>query len=139
MLNSLKRGARRAGAGLVLTALAAVPLPTLAQEDPAAHGGDRQTVVRDATSGAFRPATPEEARSLGRIRVSPRAASAPVLNRFHPSGARGARLNDSFMSYSVLVRQPDGSLLNQCFQSREEADAALNAAPATRPQALPTE
>jgi hypothetical protein len=58
--------------------------------------------------------------------------------KHHHSGATGARLNDSFMSYSVVVKQPDGKLAEYCFDSLDAAEAAM-AAPAPVSQSQPTE
>jgi hypothetical protein len=48
-------------------------------------------------------------------------------------------LTDEFMSYSVLVRQPDGKLVEVCFESKEAADEAMKAAPVAKTNTLPTE
>ena len=68
--------------------------------------------------------------------------TAPLAAAFgihlHARQMRGARLTDEFMSYSVVVRQPDGSLKEFCFVSREAAEAALKS-PFVAPQTLPTE
>jgi len=128
-----------AGLGLVLATLAT---PALAQTDAAADtqasSANAQIVVRDAATGKLRAPTAEEARAL-QPKVDPRAVTARMLPRLHASGARGARLTDATMSYSVLVRQADGSLQELCFQSREEAEAAISAAPASQNNTLPTE
>ncbi len=135
-----------------LAGVAALALPAMAQEAPvqaaraeqaqsSVTASSNQIVVRDAGTGQLRAASPEEANTLreqhatGRLlRVAPQS----TLPRFHASGARGARLTDEFMSYSVVVRQPDGSLKEFCFESREAAEAALKA-PVAAPQTLPTE
>jgi len=123
----------------LLAGVAALALPAMAQEAPV-QATSNQIVVRDAGTGQLRAASPEEANTLrehhatGRLR----AAAQSTLPRFHASGARGARLTDEFMSYSVVVRQPDGSLKEFCFESREAAEAALKA-PVAAPQTLPTE
>jgi len=134
-----------------LAAAAALALPALAQEAPlqatkveqaqsTVTAASSQIVVRDSSTGQLRAASPDEAATLraqhanGRLRLAPQS----TLPRVHSSGARGARLTDEFMSYSVVVRQPDGSLKEFCFQSREAAEAALNA-PVATPQTLPTE
>jgi len=134
-----------------LAGLAALALPAMAQEasvqaarpeqaQTAVTAESNQIVVRDANTGHLRAATPEEATTLREQRATHRLRIAPqsTLPRFHASGARGARLTDEFMSYSVLVRQPDGSLKEFCFESREAAEAALKA-PVITTQTLPTE
>lgn len=129
-----------------LAGVAALALPAIAQEAPvqaaqsAVAATSNQIVVRDGNTGQLRAASPDEANSLreqhaaGKLRLAPQS----TLPRVHSSGARGARLTDEFMSYSVVVRQPDGSLKEFCFVSREAAEAALKS-PVVAPQTLPTE
>lgn len=134
-----------------LAGVAVLALPAMAQEasvqaarpeqvQTAVTADSNQIVVRDANTGHLRAATPEEATTLREQRATNRLRIAPqsTLPRFHASGARGTRLTDEFMSYSVLVRQPDGSLKEFCFESREAAEAALKA-PVITTQTLPTE
>ena len=155
---SCARSVSVAGTGLALVGIAALPLQALAHDGhaeaakpaqaqaPAPVDANGQVVVRDAATGQLRAATPEEAQALhasraGVATLRKSAVAATPQARFHPSGARGARLTDEFMSYSVVVRQPDGSLATLCFESREEADAALKAAasPVAKTSTLPTE
>lgn len=133
-----------------LTGVAALALPAIAQQAPAMQpeqaqaavsATSSQIVVRDGNTGQLRAASPDEAATLreqnakGRLRVAPQS----TLPRFHTSGARGARLTDEFMTFSVVVRQPDGSLKEFCFESREAAEEALKTPVVTTPQTLPTE
>ena len=153
---SCARSVGVAGTGLALVGIAALPLQALAHDGHAEAAkpaqaqapvdANAQVVVRDAATGLLRAATPEEAQALhasraGVATLRKSAVAATPQARFHPSGARGARLTDEFMSYSVVVRQPDGSLATLCFESREEADAALKAAasPVAKTSTLPTE
>ena len=128
-----------------LAGIAALALPALAQEVPAQAQSAlaataSQIVVRDGNTGQLRAASAEEAATLreqhatGRLRVAPQS----TLQRFHSSGARGVRLTDEFMTFSVVVRQSDGSMKEFCFESREAAEAALKA-PVVATQTLPTE
>lgn len=149
---SCARAAGVAGTGLALAGIAALPLSALAADAspvvqtsaPIGSSANNQIVVRDAASGELRAATPEEAQSLQGSRssvVQRRSSSvaATTQARFHASGARGARLTDELMSYSVLVRQPDGKLLEVCFDSKEAAEEALKATPVAKTTSLPTE
>jgi hypothetical protein len=101
---------------------------------------DAQIAVRDATTGQLRAPTSAEMKALLAAGVQ-KAARAPGLGtktKRNASGATGARLSDQFLSYSILVKQPDGRLVEFCFQSPEAAEAAAaGTAPASR--ALPTE
>jgi hypothetical protein len=154
MFATLKSCARISGAvgtGLALASIAALPLSTFAAEAakpnstsmPIESNTNNQIVVRDVDTGALRAATPEEAQALhssrGNAVAQRRSVAATTQARFHSSGARGARLTDEFMSYSVLVRQPDGKLVEVCFESKEAADEAMKAAPVAKTNTLPTE
>lgn len=154
MIGSLKSRARTVGAvgtGLVIAGAVAMPLQAQAHEGHAAPAKtavatavtstNGQMVVRDAATGELRAATPEEASTLQGSRASSlrRSVAPPTQAKEHNSGARGARLTDEFMSYSVVVRQADGTLAALCFSSKEEADAALKAASAVQVTKLPTE
>jgi len=132
--------ARRLGAGLVLAGAAALPAQA-GTADAAAPATDSnaQVVVRDAETGKLRAATAEEARTLTSKSDGLRRAPIAPLAKTHASGARGMRLNDAAMSYSVIVRQPDGRLVEQCFDSQEAADAAVKAASVAKSNILPTE
>lgn len=138
---------RAAGSGLALAAVAASPIAASASDaqPTAPQSSEQQIVVRDAATGDLRAATPDEANTLksGAAVRTLRVAPKQTLPRYHASGARGARLTDEFMTYSVMVKQPDGSLLELCFESKEAAQAALKGGslPATTAakQTLPTE
>ena len=92
-----------------------------------AHADTTLTVVRDAQTGQLRAPTAAEAAALqmksARMPVTP----ARTLQKYHHSGARGVRLTNDFMSHTVVVRQADGTLAERCFDSKEEADAAVKA------------
>ena len=134
-------------AGTALTLLGATALPLQANAQAAAAMPARvdataaQVVVRDAATGALRTATPEEAQALnpGPRAEFRRSAAPSTMPKVHYSGARGARLHDEFMSYSVVVRRADGSLAEQCFSSKDEADAAIRSTPVAKAVTLPTE
>jgi hypothetical protein len=142
----LRRRAAAVGAGLLLAA--ATSLPAMAQSTPGDSGDvtpftSSQMVVRDPTTGELRAPTAAEAQALQVHRRS--AASAGTLrtlSRRHADGAHGVRLSEEFMNYSVVIRQPDGRLLEYCFESREAAEAAMKGpspAVAKSSDNLPTE
>lgn len=145
-LTSRTRTVGVVGAGLAIAGAAVAheaQAPT-AQQAPAqaVSSVSAQIVVRDAATGELRAATPEEASALHSSRsgaVLRRGGAPGTQAKTHPSGARGARLTDEFMSYAVVVRQPDGSLASLCFATQEEADAALKGAPVAPVNKLPTE
>lgn len=108
---------RLLGAAGVL-ALCAAALPAAAQqaeqqtEQAMVQSTASQTIARDAETGRLRAATAEEQQALAaqKTRANARFAAPRPLSKTHRSGARGARLTDEFMTSSVAVRQPDGSL-----------------------------
>jgi hypothetical protein len=111
-------------AGISLALLGAVA-PAQAQE--------ALTVVRDADTGKLRGMTGEEHAAMQASKLTAKKAglrlAAPVaMQKFHASGARGARLTDDMLSSAVVVRQADGTLAKQCFESHGDADAAVQVA-----------
>lgn len=100
-------------------ALCAGALPAAAQETTgqeiafqAVTNAESQTVTRDAETGKLRAATPEEHQKLSALkaRSTARTAAKTTQPRTHSLGGRGARLTDDFLTSSIAVRQPDGSL-----------------------------
>lgn len=124
------------GAAALLLAGAAL---AQAEAPAAAETTASQIVVRDATTGALRAATPVESRAL----TGEPTRSSIRLNtaqRSHFSGARGVRLSDEFMNHAVVTRLPDGSLVEQCFHTAEEAALAHKPVSVMKaPAPLPTE
>lgn len=138
---------KAAGLGLALIGAVAMPLHALAQSSQAApasavEAGSDMTVVIDAVTGKPRLPTDAERAEFAALKASKarsfRMAPKMPQPKVHASGARGARLTDDFMSTAIAVRQPDGSIAMQCFESKAEADAALKAGAAT-PLKLETE
>ena len=117
--------------------------PPADADTPAVQVPLGQMAVRDAATGRLRAPTAVEAETLhaaGAKSLRTLARGPETLTRYHQSGATGVRLSESFMSYSMVVKQPDGRLTEYCFESREAAEAAL-AAPTAAPvnNSLPTE
>lgn len=118
----------------------ATDVPPSALAAPAPAQG--QMIVRDAATGRLRGPTPEEAAALHAagpqaLRGARRQGN---VSRSHRSGATGARMDDSSMSFVVLVRQPDGRLAESCFENQAAAEAALaGPAPAHVDDTLPKE
>ncbi len=150
MLSIFKKSAPALATCVALAGAIALPTLALAHDDASAAANNApvssvsgQIVVRDGASGQMRSATAEEARALhakgqGHAFAQRRAAAA-TMSRAHSSGAQGARLTDEFMTYSVVVRQPDGRLASICFDSKEEAEAAVMAAPVVKTATAATE
>jgi len=99
---------------------------------------DAQVVVRDATTGRLRAPTESETQALHAAAPQLRRAPGVPMQRSHHSGAKGVRLTEEFMSYSVVIKQPDGRLVEYCFPNAEAAEAAVKA-PVSAPDTLPTE
>ena len=124
-----------AGAGLLLTG--AVFAQTAAE---AAADVSNQIVVRDAASGRLRAATAEEANVLKAAQGTRAPLRLNTEQRTHFSGARGIRLSNEFLSHATVVRLADGSLVEQCNHSPEEAAVAHKAIQLVKANAnLPTE
>lgn len=121
----LSRQRMLCAAGITL-ALLGLATSASAQEAPV-QSTDSMTVSRDAETGKLRAATPEEQAVMKSAVAarSARVAPKPTLQKYHASGARGARLTDEFMSQNVAVRQPDGSMVEQCFDSHDAANNAV--------------
>ncbi len=135
------------GLGAVAFGLSA-PLLALAQSDAVAaaattvaepSSADAQIVVKDGDTGRLRHATPQEAQALHAGRAHARRAAVAPESRSHWSGARGARLTDDFMSYSVMVKRADGTLVELCVEGGETTAKLVTSAPQFKPATLPTE
>jgi hypothetical protein len=92
------------------------------------------TVVRDAETGQLRAPTAAEAAALpsrAKPLTAARSASQPAV-RAYASGAHSARMPAGLASYSVVTREPDGSLQGRCLQGEQAAtDAIQSVQPAT--------
>lgn len=107
---------------LPCAAACALPPPAAAQEQAG------MVVVRDALTGQLRTPTAAEIRALapppGTVALQP--SSQPALIT-HPSGARQVRLGERGLVYSVVTRDADGKLHDQCVQGAAAADKAVHA------------
>jgi hypothetical protein len=122
------------GAGLALLGAVALPAHAAAQqanqpaEQVAATSSDAMTVVRDAETGKLRAPNGQELQSMklaAQARSMMRGATPAVaMEKFHVTGAHGARLTDEFMSSAVVVRNAKGGLDMQCLEPGHSAQAA---------------
>ena len=137
---------------ILAAALAVAPLAALAQGEslPVQQAGKADSdivVVRDVESGRLRHATADEKAVLDAQRLNRRqtlrssATAAPITPQLkaHHSGATGVRLTDEMASFSVMVRAADGKLVEMCFASKEEAEAAVKKGLPQPKSDLPTE
>lgn len=116
---------------------------TDAAATPATPAAEGMVVTRDAATGQMRAPTAAERQELdnkaksdaarksqslmsGKVRslAAPAAPAAPAA-RTHASGAKGMRLGDEHATFSVVTRQADGSLINECVEGKDAADAAV--------------
>jgi hypothetical protein len=111
-----------------LALLGAAGVPAAAGAQALDQAADALTVVRDAATGKLRAPTADELQALrnsnanGRT-MAARAASAPTQQKYHSTGAQGVRLNDDFMSSSVVTRAADGKLEMQCLEPGHSGQA----------------
>lgn len=116
---------KKATFALALLFAASVPAVAGAQ---ALEPANAMTVVRDPHSGKLRAPTAAEMQALhsgngNGQSIAPRSTPAPLLQKYHASGARGLRLNDEFMSSSVVTRTVDGKLEMQCLEPGHSGQA----------------
>ena len=122
---------------------ASLPLAASAQEQsagaqsgtthaPAAQPGMAQSgmiVVRDAQTGQLRAPTAAESRALSPAPTASAAMTAPARPTMvtHPGGSKQVKLGERSLVYSVVTRDADGKLHDQCVQGAAAADKALHA------------
>jgi hypothetical protein len=118
-----------AGLALCAAALPAAAQQTEQADQAAVQTADSVTVARDASTGKLRAATAEEQASMHALKAKSlmRVATPQVQQKFHASGARGARLTDEMVAASaqVAVRTPDGKIV--IAHGASEAEAKANA------------
>lgn len=125
--------------------IAALPLAavfaTLCHMPPASAAGQDQgqdqdqgqgmVVVRDHQTGQLRPPTAAELKALrpqpGTSLWQPKQPGQPGVV-LHPDGSRHVRVGEKGMVYSVVTRDSEGKLVNQCVQGEAAAEAALKPA-----------
>jgi hypothetical protein len=127
---------------------AAAPLAALcaamALSMPSAGAAEQpgMVVARDPQTGELRTPTPAELKALrqqggeasmmGRAAAEAPAATAPAAVA-RTDGVRQFRLGERAMVYSVVTRDADGKLVQQCVEGEHAADKAVKSgAPAAR-------
>lgn len=105
--------------------LAALAFPACAAQQAEPQQG--MVVVRDAETGELRAPTPTEARALHpRTNASAAAAAAPAPKMVTgPGGRRSVKLGERHMVYSVVSRDADGKLAEQCVHGVHAAERAV--------------
>lgn len=116
-------------AGITLALLGLASQGASAQE-LTGQSTESLTVVRDPGTGKLRHANAQEQAAMqsqaaaGRMRAMRVAPQLPEKKFHAATGARGMRLTDEFTSSAVAVRQADGSIAMQCFDSHDAAKSA---------------
>lgn len=80
---------------------------------------------KDGTTGHLRGASPEEMQTMA---VATTVSSSDKPQFYGPKGGVGVTLDESFLQYTVVVRQPDGSLAKICVTGVDKADEITNGA-----------
>lgn len=110
--------------------LAALPLAAMYALMPHHSSAQEQqqgmVVVRDAQTGQLRAPTPAESRALAPKTSSAMSAPAPASMVTHRSGARQVRLGERGLVYSVVTRDAEGKLVDQCVHGEAAADKAVH-------------
>lgn len=104
--------------------LAALALPACAVQAVEPQQG--MVVVRDADTGELRAPTPTEARALHSRTNAAAASAAPAPKMVTgPGGRRSVQLGERQMVYSVVTRDADGKLAEQCVHGVHAAERAV--------------
>ncbi len=119
---------RAEGRVRLATALAVVAMSAA----PMAHAADPgMTVTKDSQTGQLRAPTAEEMDALkanealkSKGRQTLRAA--PLTQRVHANGSVSVTLDESFESYSVMTRDADGTLREDCVVGSDAANAIVS-------------
>jgi hypothetical protein len=123
-----RKGRRAVGAGLALAALGMA-------QGAAAQQQEGMVAVRDAETGQLRPPTPQEAQAL---RAAAKSTTSALQRQAlqagqqrqttrRADGTRAAKVSDRAMMYSVVRRDENGRLREQCVAGAEKAMAAQTA------------
>lgn len=95
---------------------------------PAAWADEGAVVVRDAQTGRLRAPTAQEFKAL-KERDAKAAALRPVAppaqEYVRRNGAVGVKVDPSLMTYSVMTRQADGKLREQCVTGEHSAHSLV--------------
>ncbi len=136
----------KAAAGIVVVAGVLFLSPTAFAEEAkstapavesAGKAAPRMVVVKDPQTGELRAPTAQEIEALKAVSPAPKlsvSGQATTVEKLL-SGRVRAKLGPEYMRYSVVRRNPDGKLSEQCVPG-SKLDGALNAsAPAAKPVA----
>jgi hypothetical protein len=77
---------------------------------------------KDSATGELRGPTPEE---MAAVAAEAPAARTRTIQFASRNGGVGATLDESFLQYSVVSRQPDGSLAEVCVTGADKASEIM--------------
>jgi hypothetical protein len=105
--------------------LAALTALTATLLTPPAHaaGQSGMVVVRDPQTGELRAPTPAESNALLGQSAQQRKAPAQHVETVGPGGSRKVQLGKSALVYSVVTKNDDGTLTEQCVSGAHAAIA----------------
>ena len=108
--------------------LAALPLAAicLMPHHASAHDQQGMVVVRDAKTGQLRAPTASESRALAPKSTPSLAPPARPSMITHASGARQVKLGERGLVYSVVTRDSNGKLDDQCVHGAGAAEHAVH-------------
>lgn len=111
---------------LAASALAALCAAT-ALAPPHAHAADQAglVVVRDSQTGELRAPTADEARALSGHATLQKKAPGQHVETVGAGGSRKVQLGRSALVYSVVARNADGTLSEQCVKGETAAHQAM--------------
>jgi len=116
---------------LTLAALTALAAATMLA--PPAHAQAGMVVVRDAQTGELRAPTAAEAAALQGHAAQQRRAPGQHVETVGPGGSRKVQMGRSALVYSVVTKNADGTLAEQCVNGAQAAQSAI-AHPAKEPR-----
>lgn len=108
------------------------------QAETAGRTAPQMIVVRDPDTGQLRAPTAKEIEALSAARVKPALATAATATpsttvETLPSGRIRAQLGPEYFRYSVVRKNPDGSLSSDCVPASKVDEAVNASAPAAKP------
>jgi len=109
----------------ILTLAALTALAAASMLAPPAHAQSGMVVVRDAQTGELRAPTAAESAALHSKSAAQRKAPGQHVETVGPGGSRKVQMGTSALVYSVVTKNPDGALAEQCVGGEHAAHAAI--------------
>lgn len=111
--------------------------PTMPAAESAGKTAPRMIVVQDPETGQLRAATTKEIEALKAVAPAPKLAvtGEPTSVEKLLSGRVRAKLGPEYMRYSVVRKNPDGSLSSVCVPASKVDEVVKAPVPAAKPAA----